>query len=65
MNIAHELKLPAGSIVAIDRGYLDFKLLEKWDNAGIGDEVKLIRNDDFGGLLLETERLSGDVWIAW
>jgi len=35
VNIAHELKLPAGSIVAMDRGYLDFKLLEKWDKAGI------------------------------
>jgi IS4 transposase len=35
VNIAHELKLVSGSIVAMDRGYLDFKLLEKWDNDGI------------------------------
>lgn len=35
INIAHELKLVPGSIVAMDRGYLDFKLLEKWDHDGI------------------------------
>jgi hypothetical protein len=35
VNIAHELKLAPGSIVAMDRGYLDFKLLKKWDKNGI------------------------------
>lgn len=35
VNIAHELNLAPGSIVAMDRGYLDFKLLAKWDKAGI------------------------------
>jgi hypothetical protein len=35
VNIGHELKLAPGSIVAMDRGYLDFKLLEKWDKDGM------------------------------
>jgi hypothetical protein len=27
--------LPAGSIVAVDRGYYDFELFARWDNAGV------------------------------
>lgn len=30
VNIAHTLNLPTGSIVALDKGYYDFKLFSKW-----------------------------------
>jgi hypothetical protein len=34
-RIAHSFDLPPESIVAIDRGYNDFKLFEKWTAAGV------------------------------
>jgi hypothetical protein len=34
-RIAHSFDLPAESIVAIDRGYNDFKLFRKWTDAGV------------------------------
>lgn len=35
VNIAHTLCLPKGSIVAMDRGYFDFSLFEKWTREGV------------------------------
>jgi len=35
VKMAHELKLPAGSIIAVDRGYLDFDLFSKWTEEGV------------------------------
>ena len=35
VKMAHELKLPAGSIIAVDRGYFDFDLFSKWTEEGV------------------------------
>jgi IS4 transposase len=35
INAARTLSLPKGSIVAIDRGYVDFALFYRWDSEGI------------------------------
>ncbi len=35
VSIARHVTLPAGSIVAIDRGYYDFELFARWNNSGV------------------------------
>jgi len=35
VRIARMLNFPAGSIVVVDRGYVDFKLFRSWDEAGV------------------------------
>jgi hypothetical protein len=35
VRIAHSLDLPKGSIVAMDRGYVDFRLFARWTEAGV------------------------------
>lgn len=35
VRMAHSFQLPPGSIVAMDRGYIDFRLLARWIQAGV------------------------------
>jgi len=35
VRMAHQLDLPPGSIVAVDRGYNDFRLFTRWINGGV------------------------------
>ncbi len=42
--VAHQLELPKGSIVAMDRGYCDYALFHKWNLQGIYFVVRLRRN---------------------
>ena len=35
VTAAHNFTLPAGSIIAVDRGYYDFELLYRWNKAGV------------------------------
>lgn len=35
VTIARQFTLPAGSIVALDRGYMDFQLFSRWNEEGI------------------------------
>lgn len=35
IRVAHALALPKGSIVAMDRGYVDFRLFARWTGAGV------------------------------
>jgi hypothetical protein len=35
LRVAHMLALPKGSIVAMDRGYVDFRLFARWTEAGV------------------------------
>ena len=35
VNIAHTLKFPKGSILAIDRGYVDYEQFARWTESGI------------------------------
>ncbi len=44
VRAAREFPLPEGSIVVMDRGYIDFKLLERWDRAGVFWVVRLKEN---------------------
>jgi len=41
---ARHFTLPAGSIVAVDRGYYDFDLFARWNNAGVFFVTRLKRN---------------------
>ena len=44
VNIAHKLKLPAGSIVAVDRGYNDYKLFAQWIENRVYFVTRMKRN---------------------
>lgn len=42
--VAHQLELPKGSIVAMDRGYCDYSLFHKWNSQGVFFVVRLRRS---------------------
>jgi hypothetical protein len=44
IRVARTLKLPAGSIVAMDRGYNDYRLFGQWTQAGIWFVTKVKSN---------------------
>ena len=44
VTAAHNFTLPAGSIVAVDRGYYDFDLFAQWDNSGVFFVARLKSN---------------------
>jgi hypothetical protein len=45
--VARQLELPAGSIVAMDRGYNDFKLFSRWTEDGVYFVTRLKRGTNF------------------
>ncbi len=47
VNIARTLDLPAGSVIAIDKGYYDFSLFRKWTKKGIWFVTCLKKNAAF------------------
>ena len=47
VNIARTLELPAGSVVAIDKGYYDFNLFRKWTKKEIWFVTRLKKNAAF------------------
>jgi len=44
VNIAKEMNLPTGSIVAVDRGYNDYALFHRWSKSGISFVTRLKSN---------------------
>jgi hypothetical protein len=44
VTAAHNFTLPAGSIVAVDRGYYDFDLFAQWNNSGVFFVTRLKSN---------------------
>lgn len=44
MTVAKELKLPKGSIVAMDKAYVDYALFERWCEEGVFFVTRLKRN---------------------
>ena len=44
VTAAHNFMLPAGSIVAVDRGYYDFDLFAQWNNSGVFFVTRLKSN---------------------
>lgn len=47
VTIAQQLKLPKGSLVVMDRGYIDYKLFERWSKEGIGFVTRFKKNADW------------------
>jgi len=47
IRVARTLELPAGSIVAMDRGYHDFALFAKWTRAGVWFVSRLRSSSDY------------------
>jgi hypothetical protein len=47
VRAAREFPLPAGSIVVLDRAYIDFRLLERWDQAGVFWVLRIKENMEF------------------
>lgn len=47
VRVARLLRLPAGSIVVMDRGYNDYRLFEAWDDQGVWFVTRLKSNARF------------------
>jgi len=47
VNVAHKLSFPKGSIVAVDRGFTDYKLFAKWCRDGVYFVTRMKRNAGF------------------
>lgn len=47
ITIAQQLQLPKGSVVAMDRGYTDYHLYERWSREGVGFVTRLKKNADW------------------
>ena len=47
IEIAHALSLPKGSIVVMDRGYIDYKLFSRWTKEGIRFVTRLKEKADY------------------
>lgn len=47
VTVAQQLMLPPGSIVAIDRGYIDYRLFETWCEQKVGFVTRLKSNAEY------------------
>jgi Transposase DDE domain len=47
ITVARQLDFPKGSIVVVDRGYIDYKLFARWTDAGVYFVTRLKDNADF------------------
>lgn len=47
VTVAQQLVLPPGSILAIDRGYIDYRLFEGWSAQKVGFATRLKENADY------------------
>ena len=59
VKAAWELSLPKGSIVAMDRGYIDYKLFRKWNGEGVFFVTRMKEDSAFwmiGGSMPVPER---------
>jgi hypothetical protein len=61
VTIARKLSLPLGSIVAMDRGYNDYKLFASWTENGIYFVTRMKDNADFTVIEWKTIPITGDV----
>jgi hypothetical protein len=48
VSVAQQLILPPGSIIAMDRGYNDYRLFECWSEAKIGFVTRMKSNAEYG-----------------
>lgn len=63
VNIAKGLELPKGSILAIDKGYMDYALFDKWTHDGIFFVTRLKDNADY--TVIERRETTGQVRADW
>ena len=61
VTIARKISLPPGSIVAMDRGYNDYKLFASWTENGIYFVTRMKDNADFTVIEWRTIPITGDV----
>ena len=47
VKVAQQLKLPKGSLVVMDRGYIDYRMFERWSAEGVGFVTRLKKNAEF------------------
>jgi Domain of unknown function (DUF4372)/Transposase DDE domain len=59
--VARELDFPKGSIVVIDRGFIDYKLFARWSDQGVYFVTRLKENADFGAYEIRAQFQSGTV----
>ena len=62
VRVARTLELPAGSIVALDKGYHDFGLYRRWTQAGIWFVTKLKKNADYRVVQRRKVPQHPDIW---
>lgn len=61
IEVARKLDFPKGSIVVIDRGYIDYKLFAKWTDEGVYFVTRLKENSDFGAYETRSSSPGGSV----
>ena len=61
VTIARKISLPPGSIVAMDRGYNDYKLFASWTENGIYFVTRMKDNADYKVVQWRTIPITGDV----
>jgi hypothetical protein len=61
VTIARKVPLPPGSIVAMDRGYNDYKLFASWTENGIYFVTRMKDNADYRVVEYRTIPITGDV----
>ena len=61
VTIARKVPLPPGSIVAMDRGYNDYKLFDFWSESGIFFVTRMKDNADFAVVEEKTIPITGNV----
>src|ERR1700693_1710209 len=49
IEMGRALRLPKGSILVMDRGYIEYKLFSRWSKAGIHYVTRLKENADYAG----------------
>lgn len=59
ITVAQQLVLPPGSIVAMDRGYIDYRLFETWSEQKVGFVTRLKENAWYGPIELLSEAKDG------
>ena len=74
VTVAQTLDFPRGSIVAMDRGYVDYQLFTKWTRQGVFFVTRLKNNADVarvkslpvskGGLIRRDEIIRLQPWVA-
>lgn len=61
VTVAQELVLPPGSILAIDRGYIDYRLFEAWSEQHVGFVTRLKDNADYAEIDTKMEASEGEI----